>query len=187
MRHGFKAKAERLALDARHQLSIGPTDPLDGFRYAAYLGIGILRFDELRLSERARRQLLVVDPDSWSGMTIKVDGRTDILINPSHVTERRHSTLTHELSHIILGHVPTRVDLGPEGILLVSEYSEDDEAEADWLSAALLLPRDALMQCRNEGLTNTMIAKRYSVSGQLCEWRIRMTGIDVQLRRAAAR
>jgi hypothetical protein len=45
----------------------------------------------------------------------------------------------------------TRVDFGPDGILLVSESSEDDEAEADWLAGALLLPRDALMACRNRG------------------------------------
>ncbi len=148
MRHGFKTKAERLAVDARQQLGLGPTDPLQGARYAAYLGIDILKFDELNLSEGARRQLLEVDPESWSGMTIKVDGRTGILLNPAHGAERQHNTLAHELSHIILGHVPTRVDLGPGGIMLVSEYSEDDEAEADWLSGALLLPRDALLQCR---------------------------------------
>jgi len=36
-------------------------------------------------------------------------------------------------------------------------------------------------------MTNAMIAKRYKISGPLCEWRVRMTGIDVQLRRAASR
>lgn len=187
MRHGFKAKAERLSVEARQQLGLGLADPLNGARYAAYLGVDILKFEELDLSAGARRQLLEVDPESWSGMTIKADGRTAILVNPVHGIDRQHNTITHELSHVILGHMPTRVDLGPGGIMLVSEYSEDDEAEADWLSGALLLPRDALLQCRAEGLSNALIAKRYKVSGQLCEWRVRMTGIDVQLRRAAAR
>lgn len=187
MRYGFKARAERISFEARQELGLSPTDPLDGARYAAYLEVGILEFDELDLSAGARRQLLEVDPESWSGMTIKADRRTGILVNPVHSAERQHSTITHELSHIILDHVPTRVDLGPGGIMLVSEYSEDDEAEADWLSGALLLPRDALLQCRIRGMTNAAIAGRYKVSGPLCEWRVRMTGIDAQLRRAAAR
>lgn len=32
------------------------------------------------------------------------------------------------------------------GLLLLSDYSDDQEDEADWLAAALLLPRDALVR-----------------------------------------
>jgi Zn-dependent peptidase ImmA (M78 family) len=90
----------------------------------------------------------------------------------------------HELAHIRLGHVATRVDVGPAGILLVSEYSEEDESEADWLASALLLPRDALHYFRGRGQTSEQIARHYGVSQQLCEWRLRMTGIEIQIRRA---
>ncbi len=187
MRHGFKARAERLAGEAREKLGLSPADPLDCYKYAEQLGVSLLAFDELELPAATKRQLLVVDSESWSGMTIKVGGETAVLVNPSHSPERKCSTVMHELSHVILIHVPTRVDVGPEGILLVSEYSEDDEAEADWLAGALLLPRAALMVCRGRGMTNALIAKTFGVSNQLCEWRLRMTGIDIQLRRAGAR
>lgn len=177
-----------MAAAARQELGLGLLDPLDCYRYVAHVGIVMLDFDELGLlTGESRRQLLEVDSESWSGMTLKEGGVTAILLNPTHAIERQHNTIMHEVSHILLQHVPTRVDFGPGGILLVSEYAEDDEGEADWLAGAMLLPRDALMSCRAHGMTNAQIALRYGTSPQLTEWRIRMTGIDVQRRRAAAR
>lgn len=148
----------------------------------------MLSFDELaELSPDSRRQLLQVDSDSWSGMTLKEGNTTAILVNPAHAIERQRSTIMHEISHVLLKHVPTRVDFGPGGILLVSEYAEDDEGEADWLAGAMLLPRVALVSCRARRMTNAQIALHYGTSTQLSDWRIRMTGIDVQRRRAAGR
>lgn len=186
MRHGFKTRAERISATARTDLSLALTDALDAPAYAARLGIVILDFEALSLSEKARRQLLVVDDESWSGMTIKHRGVTAVVLNPRHVPERRNSTLTHEVSHVVLGHAPTRVDVSDAGILLVSEYSKDDEDEADWLAGALLLPRQALIEHRQQGLSVEQIARRHAVSRQMCEWRVRMTGVDLQLRRAKA-
>ena len=184
MRHGFKAQAERLSISVRQELGQGPRNPLAIERYAESLDVIILTFAELTLSAKAKRQLLVADPESWSGMTIRVDRLKGILVNPQHAAERRRNTIMHELAHIKLGHVATRVDVGPEGILLVSEYSQQDEDEADWLASALLLPRDALHYFRGLGQTSEQIAFYYGVSKQLCEWRLRMTGVDVQIRRA---
>lgn len=186
MRHGFKAQAERLSISVRQKLGQGPRDPLAIERYAESLDVVILTFAELTLSAKAKRQLLVADPESWSGMTIKIDGLRGILINPQHSPERQRNTIMHELAHISLGHVATRVDVGPDGILLVSEYSEEDEGEADWLASALLLPRDALHYFRGRGQTVEQIESYFGVSKQLCEWRLRMTGVDVQIRRAGS-
>ncbi len=177
-----------MAAAARQEIDLGPIDPLDCQRYAAHVGVAMLSFDELsELSPESKRQLLQVDSESWSGMTIKEGNVTAILVNPTHAIERQRSTVTHEISHVLLKHVPTRVDFGPGGILLVSEYAEDDEDEADWLAGALLLPRVALASCRARGMTNAQIALHYGTSTQLSDWRIRMTGIDVQRRRAAGR
>jgi Zn-dependent peptidase ImmA (M78 family) len=184
VRHGFKAQAERLSISVRQTLGQGARDPLEIERYAESLDVVILTFAELTLSAKAKRQLLVADTESWSGMTIKIDGLKGILINPQHAPERQRNTIMHELAHIRLAHVATRVDVGPDGILLVSEYSEQDEDEADWLASALLLPRDALHYFRGRGQTIEQIADHYGVSKQLCEWRLRMTGVDVQIRRA---
>lgn len=187
MRHGFKAQAERLSAEARLELGLDPAAPLDPSRYARHIGVVVLDFDDIEISAECKKRLLQTDSESWSGMTLKEGGVTAIIINPSHSRGRRSSTLMHELAHIILKHVPARVDVSTNGMLLLSDYSEDAEAEADWLAAAMLLPRDVLMHSRRRGETITNIAMAFGTSDRLCEWRIRMTGVDVQLKRAARR
>ncbi len=186
MRYGFKAQAERISAAARKALSVGAFARLDAKQYAAHVGALILTVDELGLSDESRRQLLEVDPTSWSGMTIRESGLVGVLVNPTHSPERQASTMMHELSHVVLKHVPVRVDVSSAGILLVSEYSEDDEDEANWLSGALLLPRDALKHYRDKGWPAAKIIAHFGVSQQMYDWRIRMTGVDIQMRRAKA-
>jgi hypothetical protein len=186
LRYGFKAQAERISAKAREDLGVRAFAALDAKRYAEHVGVHILSFQELRLPERSRRQLLEVDPTSWSGMTIRESGLIGVLVNPTHSPERQASTMMHEVSHVVLNHVPVRVDVSAAGILLVSEYSENDEDEANWLSGALLLPRDALRHYREKGWSPSRIAAHFGVSQQMCDWRIRMTGVDVQMRRTRA-
>jgi Zn-dependent peptidase ImmA (M78 family) len=186
VRHGFKAQSERLSRAAREALGLKPIDPIQPEAYLRHLGLELLTVDALELSEVARRQLLVNDSESWSGMTIKMNRVIAIVVNPSHTPERQANTLMHEAAHVILRHIPKRVDVSKSGILIVSDYGPDDEAEADWLAGALLLPRDALRYHRSRGRTSTWIASHYGVSLQLSDWRIRMTGVDVQTRRARA-
>ena len=99
-------------------------------------------------------------------MTIRESGLVGVLVNPTHSPERQASTMMHELSHVVLKHVPVRVDVSSAGILLVSEYSEDDEDEANWLSGALLLPRDALKHYREKGWPAAKIVAHFGVSSQ---------------------
>jgi Zn-dependent peptidase ImmA (M78 family) len=167
-------------------LGLDGVAPLNPAHYAAHIGVHILTLDELALSDSARRQLLEVDSSSWSGMAIREGGLTGVLVNPTHVPERRASTMMHELAHIELKHVPIRVDISSNGILLVSEYSEDDEEEANWLSGALLLPREALKLYRSNGWSPARIRRHFGVSEDMYTWRIRMTGVEVQIRRAKA-
>jgi hypothetical protein len=184
LRYGFKAQAERISATARQALSVHAFAPLDARRYAEHVGVHVLSFQELSLPDESRRQLLEVDPTSWSGMTIRESGLIGVLVNPTHAPERQASTMMHEVSHVVLNHVPVRVDVSSAGILLVSEYSENDEDEANWLSGALLLPRDALKHYREKAWSASKIAAHFGVSQQMSDWRIRMTGVDVQKRRA---
>lgn len=183
MRRGFKAEAERLSLDARQQLGIAPHAPLDPWAYATHVGVVVLDFRDLDIPPPSVTQLTVKDGDSWSGMTIKEGNTIAIVLNPSHAQTRLRSTLMHELSHIVLKHTPSSVQVSPNGLLLLSDYSDDQEAEADWLSAAMLIPRDALMRLRSKGKSSDEIAAFFEVSGQLCEWRLRTTGVEIQIRR----
>jgi Zn-dependent peptidase ImmA (M78 family) len=186
LRYGFKAQAERISAAARQALNVSAIGPLDAKRYAEHVGVQILTIEELDLSDDARRQLLEVDPTSWSGMAIRESGLIGVLLNPTHSPERQDSTMMHELSHIVLKHAPIRVDVSSAGILLVSEYSADDEDEANWLSGALLLPRDALRRYREKGWPAAKIIAHFGVSQDMYNWRIRMTGVDVQMRRSRA-
>ena len=89
MRYGFKAQAERISAAARQELGISALGPLDAKRYAEHVGVHILTVEELVYAAKARRQLLEVDPTSWSGMTIRESGLIGVLVNPTHSPERQ--------------------------------------------------------------------------------------------------
>ena len=116
-------------------------------------------------------------------MTLFDRGIHLIVVNPAHAPTRRQSDLMHELAHIELGHTPARVDVSGTGLLLLSDYADDQEQEADWHAGALLIPRDGILQLLGQSATVTTIARYYGVSESLCEWRIRMTGCDKQIQR----
>lgn len=181
MRRGFKADAERRALTARASLNLDPTAKLCPWAYAAELNIAVLGADELDLPPLHAKQLLERDSDSWSGMTLDEDGIRLIVLNSSHSKRRQASTLMHELAHLILEHVPTSVNLSPSGLTLLSDYSDDQEEEADWLGGALLLPEAALLHYRSNGISFVEISDIFGVSGELCAWRCRMTGVEKRM------
>lgn len=181
MRRGFKADSERRSAAARNALGLAETEKLCPWQYAEYLGVLVYDADELDLEPQHSDQLLVRDPDSWSGMTLFEEGVHVVVLNSSHPHTRRTATLMHELAHIILGHVPAEVNVSPSGLVLLSDYSTEQEEEADWLGAALLLPEIALIQHRSRGMSAEAIAQTYGVSGQLCSWRCRMTGVEKRL------
>ncbi len=172
---------------ARIALGLRPNAPLNPWAYANHLNVIVLELAKLGLPDKAMRQLTAVDGESWSAMTIQNDDRFAIVINSSHALTRQRSNLMHELAHVELRHVPARVEVSDTGLLLLSDFSDEQEQEADWLGAAILLPRDGLAQLRASRTPATEIATYYGVSESLCGWRLRMTGVDVQMRRAYPR
>lgn len=187
MRRGFKSEAETRSAAARRSLKQAAHSALDPWKYAAHRNVQVLDITRLGLPAASLHHLTVVDPSSWSAMTLKDGQQFGIVINPAHVPWRQANDLMHELAHIDLNHLPARVDVSPNGLLLLSDYSEEQEGEADWLAAALLIPRDGLIRLRRQQKTVSEIATFYGVSNQLCEWRLRMTGVDTQIRRAMNR
>jgi Zn-dependent peptidase ImmA (M78 family) len=154
---------------------------------ADHLGIFVFEFDKLPIPTNDVIQLTQADPNSWSGLAIKAHGLSAVILNPTHGKPRQRNDLMHEVAHIHLGHVPNRVDTTPDGLLLVSDFSKEQEEEADWLGAALLLPREAILACRRNGHSVAQICGKYGISRPLCEWRLRMTGVDQQLRSSRAK
>lgn len=187
MRRGFKTQAENQAVAARKLLGIAPQAPFDSWAYAAHLKVLILDLNELGLTAACVRQLTVVDPSSWSAMTLKENDALAIVLNTAHTKTRQNVDLMHELAHLDLKHTPARVDVSETGMLLLSDYSDEQEQEADWYAAAFLLPRDGILRLRARGKSADEIAEFYGVSKALTEMRLRMTGVEIQLRRSWAR
>lgn len=181
MRRGFKSKAEQVARSIREDLGLGALAPLCPWKLASHLSLTVLTPHDLPLAANDIEQLTVKDSTSWSGITVKDSGLTAVVLNPSHSLRRQRSTLMHEIAHIYLGHVGNRVDVSVDGVLLVSDFSSEQEDEADWLAGALLAPREALLRACEDGKSSAEICEHYGISSDLCTWRLRMTGIEVQL------
>lgn len=160
--------------------------PFDPWAYAKQLDIIILDFKALQLSAATVRQLTVVDDDSWSAMTLSEGEVLGVVLNPSHAVTRQRYDLMHELAHIKLKHVPARVEVSKTGMLLLSDYSDEQEQEADWYAGSFLLPRDGIYSLRSRGRSPAEIAANYGVSRALCEMRLRLTGVEIQMRRTSA-
>jgi Zn-dependent peptidase ImmA (M78 family) len=183
MRYGFKAEAERISASLRADVNITLSEKIDAKHFLRERGIIIWTPQDVPgVAEKSLKQLLENDPDSWSGITIK-EGETHlVIINPTHPKTRLENTLMHEWSHTYLKHKPKRIDISETGLILISDYEKEFEDEADWLAGAMLVPRDGLLAHRKSGKTPQQIADIYGVSKELLNWRLRMTGIERQLK-----
>ncbi len=64
--------------------------------------------------------------------------------------------------------------------MLLSAYEKDQEDEADWLGATLLLPREVLVHIRRNKLDEQSASKEYGVSLRVLRYRMAMTGVKKQ-------
>lgn len=182
MRHGFKTQAEKLSLAHRQKLNLSPFDRIDPKTFLESLGFLVWTPAEIPgISPEHLAQLTVVDPDSWSGVSVREGEAVAIIINSVHPLARQANTLMHEWAHIELRHKPNRVDRSEAGLLLLSDYPSEFEEEADWLAGAILAPRDGLMRFRVGGMPVDEIAAHYGISTELTNWRLRMTGVEKQI------
>ena len=167
----------------REHLGLGPLSPLCPWKLADHLGLHVLDIKQLPIPANDIDHLTGAGSKAWSGFSIRHAGLIGVVLNTSHSLRRLRSTLMHEIAHIHLRHVGSRVDVNDSGILLISDFSREQEEEADWLSGALLLPRDALLEARKTNNTIDQICEEFGVSSDLCNWRLRMTAVDTQLKR----
>jgi Zn-dependent peptidase ImmA (M78 family) len=127
------------------------------------------------------QHLLNAGHQEWSGFTLRLGNRHLIVANTAQSERRQNSVIMHELAHIILGHDLVPGLLSDSGHFVPGTYNQDQEDEAAWLGATLLLPRPALLWMRRQRMSDENAATHFGVSPDLLRWRIRMTGIDYQL------
>ena len=185
MRRGFKTWCETTAEKYRTDLGLKPVDPLDPTELAVHLGVILWRPEDVpELSKKSLLRLTNHDSGSWSAVTIRHGDTNLTIVNSAHAPTRQRSSLSHELAHIILDHEPGRIDLSEAGHLLLSSYEREQEEEADWLSGTLLVPRAGLVSAYRSNPDPKVLANRFEVSVDMLNWRLRMTGVATQARRA---
>ena len=182
MERGFKSRCEQMARSLRIELGLGPADPLLSDDLASYLDVAIWPVTDLGLSKEDIAQLIVVDSDSWSAITVSALGREAIIVNPVHVRGRHSSDVMHELSHLLLRHKPSTVFFADESEVALRGYDRSAEEEANWLAGALLLPRDALMYLRRRRVSQRESCELYGVSKSMLTFRMNVTGVNRQFK-----
>jgi hypothetical protein len=158
-------------------------EPLDPFELAAFAKLLVATFDQIEpfLSEETKSHLTGAGKDKWSGGAAShrlPDGRKLIILNPTHSKSRHHATLMEEISHVFLGHKPSRLAIenkNKEGKVIARDYNADIEEEAYSTGAAALIPYTSLKRFVYEGKTIAQIARHFSVSRALVEFRIKIS------------
>lgn len=171
----------------REHLGVEPLAALCPWKVAEHLDLHVFDIKKLPIPANDIAHLTNAGSQAWSGFTVREAGLVGVVLNTSHSKRRLRSTLMHEIAHIYLKHVGSRVDVNESGILLVSDFSREQEDEADWLSGAMLLPRDALLMARRAKKSVDEICEDFGVSSDLCNWRLRMTAVDMQLKRGKSK
>ena len=179
MQRGFKARAERLAEETRSDMGLRPTDGLDAEALANHAGAQVRPADELT-SLNNLEELEALQPGAFSACTLQVGGRAVIVYSPLASEARTQSDIAHEVAHILLGHELQTVQQLKGASFLTCD--PDEEQEANWLAACLLLPRKLLVRAALRGLDPAEIAHQYNVSRRMTEFRLRTTGVSRQLK-----
>ena len=183
MRRGFKAWCERTANDYRQTLGVPSSGAMPLRRLADHLGVRVATPEDIpTLSDTARRQLVEVDAESWSAVTIAHGDARLVILNSGHSVARQRSSLAHELAHLILNHAADRTRLSQEGLLFRGMFDREQEDEANWLAGCLLVPRDGLLKARLRTPDEQALAAKFGVSTDMIAWRLRMTGVLRQIR-----
>lgn len=173
---GFKAHANKIALEVRGELGLAPHAPLCPWILAEHLAIPV--FPMKKLAEE--KPCLVGDVDYLSHAGSRVfsaitvfDGCKRIIVhNDSHAPTRQRSDLAHELGHALLMH-PPHPPFCSDGKRM---FDKKLESEAGWLGPVLLIPNEAAHWAVAEGFAEVDAAQHYGVSLDLLRFRFGVSG-----------
>jgi hypothetical protein len=158
-------------------------EPLDPFALARYAKLEVIKFDDIKdlLPEETVKHLLGEASDKWSGAASGIplpNGRKLIILNPTHSPLRHNATLMEEISHVFLGHQPSRLAIknhNKNGEEIARDYHAEIEEQAYSVGAAALVPYSALREFLREGKTSRQIAQHFNVSRELVEYRLKVS------------
>jgi IrrE N-terminal-like domain len=188
---------ELRALGLRDFAGVRDEQALDPFALAQFARLMVVDFDRIQgLSPEARAHLLGDAADEWSGGACSKplpNGWRLVILNPAHGPSRNRATLMEEVAHVFLGHQPNRLAAvgrnptltkgAPTGKIVAREYNHADEEAAYAIGAAALVPYAALRRMVIAGRNANEIARRFGVSRQLAEYRIKVTHLWPEYKR----
>jgi hypothetical protein len=156
---------------------------LNPFDLAKYANLLVASFEQIEpfLTEETKQHLLTDASDKWSGGACSQklpDGRKLIILNPTHGANRQNATLMEEISHVFLGHKPSRLEVknyNKEGKVIARDYHAEIEEEAYSVGAAALVPYSALRRFVLRGKSSREIARHFNVSRELVEYRMKVS------------
>ena len=181
---GFGVYAVDLGLKVRSKLGLNEFDRLDVQLLAKHYNIPILGFDQIGCDHEVLRHLTATRHRKLSGFTIPIKTGFAVVTNPCHTEHRVRATIGHEFAHIILNHQFSVLLAGDEGCAF---GSEDQEDEAKWFGAELLLPRAAAARAVRRNLSVIQVSDYFGVSVELARWRMNICGERTKLQRAGRR
>lgn len=170
---------ERIALKIREFAGTPVDQPLNPWKLAPFVKIRVMDLRDIAgLTDETRKLLLGDNGKSWSGGATRPlpDGSRLVFLNPNHTRERQAATLMEEICHVILGHSPTRLMLREEAETAVHfrNFDENQEEVAYAVGAATLIPYFSLKHAVQAGLPADRIARRFAVSRELVQYRIKV-------------
>lgn len=168
---GFKARANRLAIEARARMGLSAIDPIDPFAMCNFFDIRVIPMSSLPCDCSA---FCVDEQGSFSAMTVPCGMHTAIVHNDTHHLLRQRSNICHELAHLFLGHqhVPPLNEHGERA------HDSGIEAEANFLGGCLLMPNEAALHVLSNGLA-ARAQLIYGVSRPMLDYRLRISGAHV--------
>jgi hypothetical protein len=178
-------KWQRFELQAsgfRDFAGVRPDAALDPFQLAKFANLMVVDFAQIQnLTETTRERLLGAASEEWSGGACShalPDGRRIVILNPNHGSARTNATLMEEVSHVFLGHQPSRLKvlaINKSGRTVARDYRHTDEEAAYATGAAALVPYAALRKFVLDGRRAPEIARHFRVSRELVEYRLKVT------------
>lgn len=183
--HGFKAKANRIAVGLRRQVGLAPEAPIDLVALTARLNLPLVPLTAFN-SELPRHvvQLVRHDLEAFSALLLPVGpGRRIILYNDRHSPGRRNSSIAHEIAHAILAHPPTM----PFDNTGCRTFDKDIEDEANCVSGHILVPNEAAWHIVQARLATREACQIYGVSREMMEFRLNASGARIRYRRRVER
>ncbi len=173
---------ELQASGIRDFAGVRPGGPLNPFHLAQFANLLVVDFARINdLSETTRERLLGAASEEWSGGACShalPDGRRIVILNPNHGPARTNATLMEEISHVFLGHEPSRLKVlvtNERGRKVARDYRAADEEAAYATGAAALVPYAALRKAILGDESSSQIAKHFRVSRELVEYRMKVT------------